>query len=47
MDEVTKRRFRRQHRKLDQARFTREINSAQSKLFKTVSVGAVDHNEEA
>lgn len=47
MDEVTKRRLRRQYRKFDPARFTREINSTQSKLFKTVSVGAVDHSEEA
>jgi hypothetical protein len=42
IDEVTKRKLRRQYAKLNPAQLMREINSIQRKLFKTASVVSVD-----
>ena len=47
IDEVTKRKLRRQYAKLNPAQLMREINSIQRKLFKTASVVSVDVAKEA
>lgn len=47
VDEVTKRKLRRQYAKLNPAQLMREINSLQRKLFKTVVSGSIDPDEEA
>ena len=47
VDELTKRKLRRQYAKLNPAQLMREINSLQRKLFKTVVSGSIDHDQEA
>lgn len=47
IDELTKRKLRRQYSKLNPAQLMREINSLQRKLFKTVISGSIDPDEEA
>ena len=47
IDELTKRKLRRQYAKLNPARLMREINSLQGKLFEMVGYGVVDHAKEA
>lgn len=47
VDELTKRKLRRQYRKLNPAQLMREINSIQRKLFKTVGFGLSGQSVEA
>jgi len=47
VDELTKRKLRRQYAKLNPAQLMREINSIQRKLFKTVGFGTADRAKEA
>lgn len=47
VDELAKRKLRRQYSKLNPAQLMREINSIQRKLFKTVNIVSVDHPKEA
>lgn len=47
IDELTKRKLRRQYAKLNPAQLMREINSIQRKLFKTVAPGTMNQHKEA
>jgi hypothetical protein len=47
VDELTKRKLRRQYAKLNPAQLMQDINRIQRKLFKTTSLGTVDHAREA